>query len=129
MTPQVDRQFDPDKACINYRFVVNDALCHPWEPMPEAGKSIAELVEFLKTCSHTRDNLGERWDYRRLSYGGTWDSRIVSYGARSQFWIPVVPQEADFNWTLESDGLTVVCCGEVIAPREDWDYRGSGRRW
>lgn len=105
---------------INYRWVVNDAVVWPWEPMPDAGKTIYDLAEFLKTCTCSRDRLGEAWDYRRLKYGGAWNLHIVTYGAMSQFWIPVVPQESDFTWQHQEE-LTVECCGRTLRPIQDWD--------
>jgi hypothetical protein len=112
---------------VNYRFVVNDAVVHPWEPMPEAGRTLTELVEFLKTCSHTRDRIGNRWDWRRLRSGGAFHDvgqpqHIISYGDRSQFWIPVPPKEEDFTWVREEDeSVEVECCGQKWRVVDDYD--------
>jgi len=120
-----DRQFYPNQTVVNYRFVINDAFCRPWEPMPEVGTTLAELVEYLKTCAATRDLLGERWDYRRLIPGGAFDPHIISYGARSQFWLPVIPKKSEFTWTTKDCDKKVVCCGETLEVKEEWDSRAN----
>ena len=116
------RMFDPDVTCVNYRFVVNDSLVRPWEPMPEAGKTLAELVAHLKTCENGCDLLGSRWDYKRLAFGGSFDPHVVSYGLRSQFWIPVIPVKEDFTWTNGFDHeLVIRCCGQDLSPQHGYD--------
>jgi hypothetical protein len=112
--------YDPDTSVVNYRFVINDATCRYWEPMPEAGTTLRSLVDFLNTCGNSHDLLGEEWDYHRLSYGGSFDSHVVSYGLRSQFWIPTIPKESDFIWDTQ-ENLTVTCCGAILEPYNDYD--------
>lgn len=122
---QIKHMFDPDKSCVNYRFVVNDAICWPWEPMPEAGTNLKSLVEYLKTCEHNCDRLGKRWNYKRLLGCRAWDSHIIDYGLRSQFWIPEIPTEKDFEWINEdTSSMIIKCpCGEEVCPSEEYEER------
>ncbi len=110
-----------DKTIINYRFVVNDAVCNSWEPMPEIpGKDIAALVEYLKKCKNTCDRLGEPWDFQRLIPCRGFDAHIIDYGLRSQFYLPVLPDDSDFTWRNKNK-ITVRCCGQEIEAIEDYD--------
>jgi len=109
-----------DKRVINYRFVVNDSFCHPWEPMPEIkGTDIGSLIDYLKICSAYKDTLGELWNPSRLKLGNTWDKHIVAYGERQQFYLPTAPKESDFCVPKK---MGVECCGEIIEVYEDWGY-------
>lgn len=108
-----------DTNVINYRFVVNDAVCKPWEPMPEInGTDLASLVDYLKICSAYKDILGELWDPSRLKLGNTWDKHIVSYGERQQFYLPTIPNEGDF---CVPEKVSVECCGETLEVYKEWD--------
>jgi len=85
-----------DKVIL-FRSVLNDAVCSPWEDMPEVQPpTLKGLVEYLKTC--------QGWDYRQLSlkYQG-FDKHQVSYGARKLFWIPTIPKEKDFTWLTNGE--------------------------
>lgn len=111
-----------DKSVINYRFIVNDAVSHPWEPMPEVnGENIAALVEYLKQCSNACDRLGEPWNFERLVPCRGFDPHIIDYGLRSQFYIPVTPNDSDFTWANKSK-LTVECCGNTLEAIEEYDH-------
>ena len=87
---------DPkDKTCINYRGVLNDVTCGPWEPIPEAGTTLAKLGAYLNQCADGGgvDKEGNPWSPRRLAQG-VFDHQLFDHGLSDQFWIPTPAQAA-----------------------------------
>ena len=116
-----DIETQSNTGIIKYRFVVNDAVVYPWEPMEEAGTTLSSLVEYLKGCVGY-DKLGSEWDYRRLRGCCGWNPHIIDYGLRSQFYIPVIPKDEEFYWLEKEHQIEVNCtCGNRIKLIESQD--------
>jgi hypothetical protein len=100
-----------DSRSINYRRVVNDAACWPWEPMPEVQPpTLTALVDYLKTC---------RWDHTAIQQDA-WrgDGWAVRFGMRQQFYIPGEPSVEDLALLAKLDeepaSLPCPCCNRPM---------------
>jgi hypothetical protein len=79
-----------DPQIVNFRKVVNDAMVHPWEHMPEVQPpTVTGLIAYLKIC---------HWDPHALRADG-WrgDGYVLKYGNHRQFWLPIhaTPEEQE----------------------------------
>lgn len=76
---------EPMEGVINYRTVVNDAHCHPWEPMPEVQPpTVTRLIEYLRQeCGINPEPLKVEH-----TFSGKF---ILRYGLRKQFLFPSPP--------------------------------------
>lgn len=113
-----------DRTIVNYRRVINDAVCNPWEPMPEVQPPTLDgLIEFIKGCEHNTDFYGNLWDHTRLQYSGTFEDvgHFVCCGHNNQFYLPepVDPEDPRLNMDAGVD-LSFECpyCGDDLRPHE-----------
>lgn len=107
--------------CIRFRVVVNDAVCRPWENMPEVQPpTFAALVQYLQgVCAI---------DPRPLEVAGMFDNgrggSYLSYGERKQFWLPT-PLTADDvaqmeTWRRIPESMTCPVCGGELSVFDEY---------
>jgi hypothetical protein len=107
------------ESCIRYRTVVNDAVCHPWQDMPEVQPPTYQgLVKYLKEVCGI--------DPRPLRATGTFEGNghYLSYGERKQFYLPGLLASADIEemerWHAVPENVRCPICGEALEFFEDY---------
>lgn len=107
-----------DEICIQFRVVVNDAVCRPWEPMPEVQPpTFSALVKYLReACGIDPRPL----DVARTHGSGT----MLSYGERKQFWLPTKLTDDDVRqmeeWHSVPPDVACPVCGEPMEFYEEY---------
>lgn len=99
---------------IYYRTVVNDAVCHPWESMPEVQPAtLTGLINYLReVCNISPEP---------LNIAATWSNDIIlSYGMRKQFSLPVAPTEDELSllekWNELKTNESCPVCSSILEP-------------
>lgn len=97
-----------DRTIVQYRTVVNDAMVHAWEPMPEVQPpTLTGLIAYLRLC---------KWDPEALTLERLRDgAMIANVGMRKQFFLPTEPTEAEVQiidaWAAPAENECCPICG------------------